>query len=477
MPTPVPGVAFKWQSYAPPRGIVVDGSTFFVVGTAQKGPITGPIMVESMNDFTRIFGSRVSNSILYDAMDAYFNEGGRRAYVSRAIGTSGASASVTLKDSSAANAIVVTAKGPGIWGNNLKAAVIAGDTGGEFKLVISDGTTVVETSTSCANQAAVIAWAANSSYVTVTSSTSTNNPNTVAATALTGGVDDYSPNDTVLSAALDRFGYGLGPGVVAVPGAVSSTVRAALRTHAAANRREALLDATNGSSASALITEGKALQGDEFGAMFGPWVSIPGVVANTTRTVPPSSIVAGLMCRHDGEVGPNEPAAGDNGRCRYATGLTASEFSVQDASDVYSAGINLLVMDRGAVTLNGYRTLAVKGSANQWFNLANQRFRLTLQAELEAAAQSYKFRMIDGKGVTLAAYQGALSGVLLKHYNDGEIYGDTPEHAFYVNVGPDINTTATLEDLQLNAQVGVRMSQFAETLNIFAFKIPLSQTL
>lgn len=81
------GVDVRTRTASVPRGTPVDTGTWFVVGAAGSGP-TDATLVQSIGDFALQFGDRaVANDELYDAVDAYFAEGGKRAYVARQQGT------------------------------------------------------------------------------------------------------------------------------------------------------------------------------------------------------------------------------------------------------------------------------------------------------------------------------------------------------------------------------------------------------
>ena len=61
--------------------IPTDVGVWFVAGETEKGPDV-PTLVRSMSSYTSLFGTRVGGAVMYDALDAYFREGGSKAYVS-----------------------------------------------------------------------------------------------------------------------------------------------------------------------------------------------------------------------------------------------------------------------------------------------------------------------------------------------------------------------------------------------------------
>jgi hypothetical protein len=455
--------------------------TWFVVGAAEKGPTTYPKLIRNMTEFQLHFGSRQSYSILWDALETFFREGGSKAQVVRVAGASAVIATKTINDSQGtpAASLKVDAKNAGAWGNSLSVATVAGNSGSERVLVITHSTLgEVDRSPSFADQASAVAWSRNSDWVNVSipGGASTNLPAVAAAAALTTGADDNSGiTDNQRQAALAYFTRDLGPGQASIPGNTTTANLQALVAHARAYNRQAILDGTDTSSRSTLVTQAETLQGDEYGAIFAPWIYIPGVVGGTTRTVPPSSLVAGLMARSDSTQSPNVPAAGDNGVARYVLGLSQVGWSDTDRGLLNDDAVNIFRNLAGQVTLYGYRTLANPNGDVSWRSLANQRLRLKITAEAEKVAEAFLFDQIDGRGRKIAEFAGALTGVLNGYYTAGSLYGETPDEAFSVDVGESVNTPTTLAAGELRAVLTLRMSPFAEVIRIEIVKIAVSE--
>ena len=354
-----PGVLVTSQQAPQPRGTGVQTGTWFVVGTAEKGSLTGAQLIRNMNEFSLYYGSRQTYSILWDALETFFREGGTQAYVARVAGPSAVAASVTLNDSGATPSIKVSAKNPGIWGNSLRSAVVSA-TGG-YQLVISHSSLgVLETSPILATQADAKTWSIKSIWVTVTipGGAGTNPPAVVAATALTSGVDDNTSGvtDTVRNAGLNLFTADLGTGQVSIPGSTTSSNRTALLAHAVANNRQAYLDSTDTPTTATLLTEATGLQGNEYGALFGPWLLVPGLAQTPTnpRVVPPTALAAALVARNDPVTGVNKAAAGPNrGVANYVLGLTQPGFSNTDYDALNTAGLNMIRTTGGVTMLFG----------------------------------------------------------------------------------------------------------------------------
>jgi phage tail sheath protein FI len=433
-----------------------------------------------MTEFQLYFGTRQSYSLLWDALEIFFREGGSQAYVVRVAGASAVTATKTLMDGQGTPvaSLRVDAKNPGVWGNSLNVAVVA--SGSDRQIVITNGSVEVDRSPFFSDQATAVAWSLNSDWVNVVipGGASTQLPAAASAAALTSGADDNAGiTDNQRQAALAYFTRDLGPGQVSIPGNITTANLQALVAHARAYNRQALLDGTDTASRSTLVTQAEALQGDEYGAIFAPWVLIPGIVGNTSRTVPPSAVAAGLMARSDATQSPNVPAAGDNGRAKYAIGLSQVAWTDTDRQLLNDDNVNVFRQISGQVTLYGYRTLMNPNGDTSWQWLSNQRLRLKITAEAEKVAEGFLFDQIDGKGQKIAEFGGALSAVLLGYYNAGSLYGDTPSEAFSVDVGESVNTPTTLAAGELRAVLSMIMSPLAEVVKIEITKVPVGQAI
>ena len=102
----------------------VSTSTAGFIGLAQRGPTEGlPVLVTSMNDFKRNFGTYLSENqfgsyrYLAYAVEHYFVNGGSRAYIMRVAPADAAPAS------GSAGTLALTARNPGAWGNAVQATL------------------------------------------------------------------------------------------------------------------------------------------------------------------------------------------------------------------------------------------------------------------------------------------------------------------------------------------------------------------
>ena len=480
--------------------------TWFVTGYAAGGPSGVAVPINSIQDLDTYFGtisnglvtSRTSASaLLYDSLDVYFREGGIRAYVSRTIGTvSGTAATSVIAGSGSGTWLTFTATGKGTWANSSSSSaagliITVATSGSGYTLSVAyNGNQLGSTSPTLFTANDAVNWvnslAAPGILCTAVAGAGTGIPAS-GAKYFTSGADSTSTDaGTDVAAALVAFGDTLGAGQVSAPGIVDTSgasVYAALTNHAIAYNRVAVLDAPNTSTVSTLTTAASVVQtggssatsDSSFAAMFGPWVKVPGIASTTpntvaptfTRTVPASPFAAANMAANDTTNDCNVPAAGvQSGSCTYATDVVYN-FVASDRVTLNNAGVNLLRNINGAVAVYGYRSLATD---TNWTALNNVRFRMQILRDFDNVVEPFVFAEIDGKGQIFARLAGALSGQCQAYWLRNSLYGATPDQAFSINVGPQVNTPTTIAAGQLNAQVNVRMSPQAEQVSITVTK-------
>jgi hypothetical protein len=477
-----PGVSIVKSLIATPRSAPTNTGVWFVTGQTDAGPTT-PTLLQSMADYAYYFGSRVTFSGLYDAINTYFQEGGAQVWVARVVGPAAVTASKNLNDAGAAVSLVAAAKGPGAGsdtthGNSLKVAVLAGVVTGFRLQVLDSANNPLETSGDLANQQEAVNWSRTSQYINITIGASLNNPAVAAAAALTGGNDDRAAiTDTQRAAALALFTLDMGPGQVSAPGITSDTAHQNLIAHADTHNRVAILDLPDTASSSTLQTSAvNARTGGIAGAAFAPWLTTPGPTAGSVVTVPPSSFIAALCARNDGDFNQDTPWAGQQGVANYVTGLSQVAWDDATRQTMNASGVNVILSKFGTIRNYGWRsTVDPLGPSNGWINLGYVRLAMAIAAQGDLIAEEFLFSVLDGQGIDIANFQGALGAMLMEFYQAGSLYGDTPSDAFFVDVGPTVNTTATLANNELHAILNVRMSPMAEFVQINIVKVPITQ--
>ncbi|MFY1110751.1 MAG: phage tail sheath family protein [Methanosarcinaceae archaeon] len=99
----------------------VSTSTTAFIGGAKKGPILKPTLVTSWSQFEAQFGGLVSTPRIYlgYAVDSFFRNGGKRAYIVRVASSTAAKANYTIRNKDGNEAIIAEALETGAAGNNI----------------------------------------------------------------------------------------------------------------------------------------------------------------------------------------------------------------------------------------------------------------------------------------------------------------------------------------------------------------------
>lgn len=474
--SPAPGHSVSISDRPPARIAPADTAAAFMVGLTERGKGEAPVLCRSISHFESQLGERYSSPTLYDSADAYFREGGSILYVVPVLGVAAATATDTIAAASGI-ALNAFAASPGAWGNDIDVAADA--TGSTFVLTVSYLGEVVEASPALATTADAVAWAAeNSSYIVLTVGTGAD-PVDDTANLAGGDRDDDGIADGDWADALALFTSDYGPGQVLTPGRTTSQGYIDLLAHADAFKRVALLDGADTHTVATLTAAATALRGqagDRFGGLFAPWATIPGLATGTTRTVPYSAIQAGLIARSDAKgANPNVAAAGSNGIPQYAIDLSQAPWTEDERDTLNDAGVNVCVAGRNGLRTMGDRTLVNSLTDPNWLALSNSRLMMAAAARVGDVLADFEFAQIDGRGFKLAELAGRLKGQLAPFYIAGALYGRTPDEAFRVNVGADVNTPETISAGEIHAAISLRVSPRAEIADTVIVKVPITE--
>jgi hypothetical protein len=484
--SPAPGVEVTSQASPPSRSSLTDIGRAFMVGVTQRGPLVAKA-IQSLTAKMSIFGGRDTGGYLHDSVETKLRIGGGEVVISRVVGPNPVAATANLFDAADSTApgdvaLVISAAEVGGWGNGLNAVVTVD--GGSFTIAVTHDTDgPIATSPALADRAAALAWAATVPEIVMALGASNEDPR-AQTVDLAGGTDDRANiTPTQWAEALNRFLPDFGAGQVAAPGITTDAVLDAVRAHAAAaGDRVAFLDYEDTHTVATLLAraaDDRAEADARYGAPFGPWVIIPGLLPGTTRVVPHSARQMGLEAANAaaGRTA-GEPAAGELGTDSWTLGLTQDPWTEAEREQLNDAGFNVARVHRGAVRTYGYRTLVdPEGPDQGWVSLAHARLNMQIVSEAREIGEKYVHRQIDGKGHVIGEFVGELKAMLTRLYNAGALYGETPEDAFTVEAGPSVNTPETLEDRELLAVIAVRMSPSAERVLIPIYKTSITETL
>lgn len=458
-----------------------EAATYYVAGITERGEPSVSTLVRSMNEFRETFGDPIPAGTLDEDLRTFFEEGGGRVAVTRAVGPAATTGDVTLGDS-----LRVEALSPGAWSSRVSVGVEAGSVAGAFTLAVYLDGAVVERWQDLADAAAAALVLNGSAYVRGTDLGGTGDPAPAAPVALAAGADDRAAVDGAALVAALPTGDTIkapngsvvpaGAGVVAVPGQSAATIGAALLAYAKATSRIALLSmpagtsATDARSAARTLTATASQAGTaEFGGLFWPHLRVPVQGANATRLVGPEGYVAAARARGIISAGgPWRVGAGQLSAARYVAGVEAQADGRAELDALDDARVSVIRPVVGVPQVYGHRSLS-PDAAN--YRLLRERDVVNAVAvACSRAAEQFTFEVVDGYGRLQSRLKAALVGVVDPIAQAGGLYpSDGPgggDPGYVVDTSAAVNTEAVLARGEVRAFVGIRPSPTAELIQL-----------
>lgn len=442
-----PRVAIDESDAGPRPTPSVSLSRIGVVGTFCKGPVNDPQILGSLDQIVSVFGGYKSGLTGYLSLLGAIAQGANDFVVVRVGGASIASATKTLQDSTPANSVVVTAKTPGTWGNDITVAVATGTQEGTFKLIVTcgsqqetfDNLTLDNLGSRVVSQFVTAAKAAGA----------TNIPANISATPLTGGDDGATTQDSDYVGTIDGSGNRSGLKVLeTVRCAIvicaqqhSDTIQNGLLTHCANTvidfgLRMAILNTSVGQSPAQAVAE-TATMDSMRGILAYPWVELTDQAGGL---VAPDGVYAGRLAVLAASRSPSN---------QQITGINKTERFLADAElkALTQARISpiSLIEGRGFRIRNGV-TLS---SDPAWAQTNIRRQFDKLEMEIYAATQ---WAISENNTPKLrGAIAAQIDNYLALKKMEGEIYDFRPTICDDTN-----NTPETIQARILNTTIRVR---------------------
>lgn len=492
----MPGVVVNTGVRVGGTGVeVAPSSTFFVVGTAERGRVATPFVVRSMADFEAEFGGYDANCTLHQHIETFFEEGGIRAVVQRLVGPDADSGTASLLDAEGDVCMTLTAANPGAWSSAVLTTVVK--TSSTYSLVIKfDGTTVLSASslTSVAEGIALIN-SRISSIVVATAGVSSLIPDTQGE-ALSAGDDDIDnvafTNDDFV-AALDNFGDDLGTGAVAIPEKNGATIWAGLRDHAADSKRIAICSFAEADSADEAIADAEDYAGTTSGAksiashMAFYWPSVSAPDGNgATRTLSPESYVAAVRAKNIiANRGPWKPAAGVSSSAKFIVGLVNDGVATKVNKTVGNAldegRVNAIRVIDGQIRIYGARSASA--DETNWRYITYRDTVNQIATDCESSLEKYVFSPIDSRKNLFGAISSSLTTILEVVKDNGGLYamvdtlGTQVDRGYSIEVSDALNPITELAQGKIAARVGVRVAGVADLVTLTITKSTLTAAL
>jgi len=489
----------------------VSTSTAAFIGVADKGPVPGtiapngrmaqPVMITSVTEYTRQFGGFRKDSFLAYAVKAFFDNGGRRLYIVRVVGTGPSSppSPPSRAASPGGAALTISAINEGVWGNKISIRIVASSDGDttNFKLLVLYDSNPVEAFDNLThmNSPNAVPGATNpaeygrtvinsrSEYIAITADFTARPPNTnppaVPAIQLAGGSDGPLPQpaDFIGAAALDNTVAGTGlhaldkitdVNLIAIPGqgdpttvnsgmeycktrplqdcffiadiGTVSSVDAARVEGAAPNVRK-ISDARSFATTGFAGTLLDKAAGD-YGAIYFPWVLAAdpiGAGRNPKILLPPAGFLAGLYARIDNSRGVFKAPAGTEAGMFGALG-PAVDVSDTEQDQLNPVSVNVIRTVPGSgLVVWGARTI---GSDASWRYISIRRMAIFLRVSIYNGIQWAVFEPNDEP--LWASLRLNIRSFMLTQFRAGAFQGAKPDDAFFVKCD---STTTTQQDI------------------------------
>ncbi|MFC5743235.1 phage tail sheath family protein [Dyella tabacisoli] len=482
------------------------------VGVVENGPPDTPTLITSWNAFTRQFGSLIWYGFTSWAVYEFFQEGGTSCYVVRVKDAGTGKAATASVGSSKFKAASL-----GIWGNSLQvcisnntvvtnsgggappptpvfnlqvvvdAGVIDGTGGGTPNLPTQLLTAYVRqngiTSTLINNKNYYVLEAFNgftdagltftqrintqSMFIRVASSDGKRPPNTQTPTTLSGG----AAANWDLGSGLNTLKTVQALSLLAMPDTVTITDSNgntdAVKQGQAINQGLLLCqdlaslfyaaDPPYNQNVQEIIAfktgtlTGSQAINSSYGALYYPWAWIFNPLSNSNVPIPPSGPSLGRYAYTDGSIGVwKSPAGVNDGAMRTVVALMA-QLTDADQDSLNPNGINTLrnLINYGNV-IYGARTVS---QDTQWTYVSVRRLFIFVEQSLKNSLQWVVFEPNDQ--ALWSAVTRDVDAFLTTLWNQGALFGATPQEAFFVTCDASNNPPETRMLGQLYIDIGL----------------------
>jgi hypothetical protein len=429
----------------------------FLVGQTQKGSSVTPYRSFSLAQWVAQFGAAVAGSNMYQAVRTLFEEGAKAIVTIREVGPAPVRASRVVKNVGGKTVLTLEAQWFGNYANTITTQFTV--LGAGVKLTIREGATILAESGELLTQEAIVAYCASTGILTASLAAEAGLPAADgAAVALAGGTDDgANATNTQAAAAANLLDKRQGPGMIAFPGKTTEAAHNLLVEHHLAFDRVGLADLVDSGTAATLvgnISATRALAGCNGVLAAAPWVITPDAF-----TVPASAFVGAKIAQQFLATGnPNEPAAGENGKAQFITGLT-QDFSSATREALDAGAVNAIhnVNQLGDIRLYGFDTLASPTTDSLDTAASNALLDMLIRWKARKIGRSLAFKEIDPQGHLTSRYHGRLDAMLKEMEVQGAVY------AFEVDTD-SVNNIETAREKKLYARIGIQRSQYSKVV-------------
>lgn len=436
----------------------VSTSVVALVGKADRGPANSPVLVHSLDEYSRLFG-RVSSA--GDAMglaaSAFYGNGGRDAWVLRlAKDAKTASCAIPVGGAAPTTSLTATALGDGTWANEYCVRVkTASDTATSFTLEVGrgegdnfeaeeqfNGVTVDP------NDDHYAPSFVRSGIITVSVAKDAGIPKAGDYPLLNGAATD--PEEGDYRSGFDGLKKIRGINVVLLPGKTSADtgiIGVAVNHCEETGNRMVIVDPPKDSEVkSADDVDGLRLPTSTYSVAYYPWLEIPNPFdagkGASTVSVAPSAFAAGLWARTDGRRGVWKAPAGTEAA---VLGVTRPKVDVGDGDQdqLNPRGLNCIrVLPGFGPVVWGARTLATRTNP-EWRYVSVRRTAIMIEESIYGGIQWAVFEPNDQN--LWSSLRVNIESFMNRLFRAGAFQGAKASDAYFVRCG--LGDTMTQDDI------------------------------
>jgi phage tail sheath protein FI len=493
-----PGVFIEEIERGPKPIEGVATSTTAFLGETERGPIK-PRLVTGYGEYLRIFGS------VYDAgkyvpyaIKAFFDNGGRRAYIARVVGDNAAAGSLDIGN------FHVASVGPGDAYGRVWVRIQPGltkDKNGDpigFRLSVAywdrprpggvafydpfdsandkefPRPTIIEDFNDLSLDAASPNYwdkrvnHDNSSLIEIKVDDGTAIADIPSGGGLLqNGANGDPPNVTHFqgdSAEIDQrtalAALALDPyrdvAIVAAPGQTAPNILQAVITHCENNRfRFAVIDGPQNAANPSSLDPRSDIDDTKYAAFYHPWIVVSDPRTGASVETPPSGAVCGIYALTDNTRGVWKAPANET-----VAGALDLKYQVDTGTQevLNPRGVNCIRRFPGrGIRVWGARTLS---SDPMWKYVNVRRLFIFLEASIYYATQWVVFEPNDPR--LWARVKQTVTLFLRTQWREGALFGDKEEEAFHVAIGRDTMTEDDILNGRLIIEIGIAPVRPAE---------------
>lgn len=447
-----------------------------LVGWAAQGPTNRAQRVLSFQDFVRHFGGLDRRSLLGYAVQHFFANGGRDAYVIRLAADDAVTAKVTVDAK-----LVVTAGSPGAWANDYRIETqqdtsdatrfclfVVHQPSGQPAVAVErfEGLSMQETDRRFVKS--VVNAESTCVHVELIGTPTTPPADTAGAGFTTAGVDGtpLNPNEAAFESKLDPVAKDGGLylldrvdlfNVLCVPGETTATVVASLQKYCHDRRAFLVVDSPKGATLSAMQSApSPEVVGADApnSALYFPWVKAADPLdEDRVRAFPPCGFVAGVFARTDCTRGVWKAPAGIEAA---VTGAVGTDVPLTDGENgtLNPRGVNCIrTLPVHGTVVWGSRTLhGADERGSKWKYVPVRRLALFIE---ESIFRGTRWVVFEPNDEPLWSQVRLNVGAFMHDlFRQGALQGSSPPAAYFVKCDGETTTQNDIDRGVVNIVVG-----------------------